>query len=81
MIAKLAIDPRDPNIVYAASMGHVFKPNAERGIFKTTNGGATWRKVLYVDEKTGGIDLVHGSAITPTCFTPRCGRRSDSPGS
>jgi photosystem II stability/assembly factor-like uncharacterized protein len=57
MIAKLAIDPRDPNVVYAASMGHVFRPNAERGIFKTTNGGTTWRKVLYVDENTGGVDL------------------------
>ena len=58
MIAKLVIDPRDPNIVYAASMGHVFKPNAERGIFKTTDGGETWQKVLFVDENTGGIDLV-----------------------
>ena len=58
MIAKLVIDPRDPNIVYAASMGHVFKPNAERGVFKTTDGGATWQKVLFVDENTGGIDLV-----------------------
>ena len=62
MIAKLAIDPHDPNIVYAASMGHVFKPNAERGIFKTTDGGKTWRKVLFVDENTGGVDLVDGSA-------------------
>ena len=57
MIAKLAIDPRNPNVVYAAFMGHVFRPNAERGIFKTTDGGTTWRKVLYVDDKTGGIDL------------------------
>ena len=61
MIAKLVIDPRDPNTVYAASMGHVFKPNAERGIFKTTDGGATWKKVLFVDENTGGIDLVMDS--------------------
>jgi photosystem II stability/assembly factor-like uncharacterized protein len=58
MIAKIAIDPRDPNVLYAASMGHVFKPNTERGIFKTSDGGASWRKVLYVDENTGGIDLV-----------------------
>ena len=61
MIAKLVIDPRDPNVVYAASMGHVFKPNAERGIFKTTDGGATWRKILYVDSNTGGVDLVMDS--------------------
>ncbi len=58
MIAKVVIDPRDPRVVYAASMGHVFKPNAERGIFKTSNGGATWQKVLFVDSNTGGIDLV-----------------------
>jgi photosystem II stability/assembly factor-like uncharacterized protein len=57
MIAKLVIDPGSPNTVYAASMGHVFKANSERGIFKTTDGGATWQKVLYVDENTGGIDL------------------------
>jgi photosystem II stability/assembly factor-like uncharacterized protein len=58
MIAKIVIDPRNPNVAYAASMGHVFKPNPERGIFKTTNGGAMWRKVLFVDERTGGVDLV-----------------------
>jgi photosystem II stability/assembly factor-like uncharacterized protein len=58
MIAKVAIDPRDPKIVFAASMGHVFKPNSERGIFKTTNAGATWQKILFVDDETGGIDLV-----------------------
>ncbi len=57
MIAKLVIDPRDPNVAYAASMGHVFKPNPERGVFKTTDGGATWQKVLFVDDNTGGIDL------------------------
>ena len=42
---------------YAASMGHVFKPNPERGIFKTTDGGSTWSKVLFVDDNTGGVDL------------------------
>ncbi|HVN68835.1 MAG TPA: glycosyl hydrolase [Candidatus Binatia bacterium] len=61
MIAKLVVDPSNPKILYAASMGHVFKPNAERGIFKTTDGGATWRKVLFVDDKTGGIDLAMDS--------------------
>jgi photosystem II stability/assembly factor-like uncharacterized protein len=58
MIAKLAIDPRNSNVVYAASMGHVFKPNPVRGIFKTTDGGKTWRNVLFVSDQTGGIDLV-----------------------
>lgn len=56
-IAKLVVDPRDPDVVYAASLGHVFKPNAERGIFKTIDGGKRWRKILYVDANTGGVDL------------------------
>ncbi len=54
----LAIDPRDSNVVYASSMGHVFAPNAERGVFKTSNGGKTWSKVLYVDDNTGSVDVV-----------------------
>ena len=44
--AALVVDPRNANVVFAASMGHVFKPNPERGIYKTTDGGKTWRKVL-----------------------------------
>jgi photosystem II stability/assembly factor-like uncharacterized protein len=58
MTTALAIDPRDPNVVYASSMGHVFKPNPDRGLFKTTDGGKTWTKVLYVDAKTGCVDVV-----------------------
>ncbi len=57
-IAKIVVDPHDPNVVYAASMGHVYAKNAERGIFKSTDGGSHWSKVLYVDDATGGIDLV-----------------------
>jgi photosystem II stability/assembly factor-like uncharacterized protein len=57
-IAKLVVDPRDPQVVYAASMGHVFVPGPHRGIFKTTDGGKTWKKILFVDNKTGAIDLV-----------------------
>jgi photosystem II stability/assembly factor-like uncharacterized protein len=54
----LAIDPRDSNVVYASSLGHVFAPNPERGVFKTTDGGKTWSKVLYVDDNTGSVDVV-----------------------
>lgn len=57
MIAKIVVDPRDANTVYAASMGHVFRPNSERGIFKSTDGGKSWRKVLYINDQTGGVDL------------------------
>jgi photosystem II stability/assembly factor-like uncharacterized protein len=54
----LAIDPRNSNVVYASSLGHVFAPNAERGVFKTSDGGSTWSKVLYVDDNTGAVDVV-----------------------
>lgn len=56
--SAIAIDPRNPDIVYVASMGHVFKPNAGRGVFKSTDGGKTWHKVLYVNARTGAIDVV-----------------------
>lgn len=61
MIAKIVVSARDANIAYAASMGHVFRPNSERGVFKTTDGGKSWTKVLFVDDKTGGIDLAMDS--------------------
>ncbi|HEV3153969.1 MAG TPA: hypothetical protein VGZ02_09215 [Candidatus Baltobacteraceae bacterium] len=51
--ASLAVDPRNPNIVYAASLGHAFKPNSARGLFKTTDGGKTWSRILFVDDRTG----------------------------
>jgi photosystem II stability/assembly factor-like uncharacterized protein len=55
---SIAIDPHNPNIVYVASLGHVFKGNPDRGVFKTTDGGKTWQKVLYVDENTGANNVV-----------------------
>ncbi len=57
-ISALVVDPRDANVVYATSMGHVFASNPQRGVFKSTDGGKTWSKSLYVDAKTGAIDLV-----------------------
>jgi photosystem II stability/assembly factor-like uncharacterized protein len=56
-ISRILIDPGDPNTVYVAVLGNVWKPNAERGIFRTTDGGGTWKKVLFVDEQTGASDL------------------------
>lgn len=56
-IAKIVISPTDPNTVYVAALGHLWGPNAERGVFKTTNGGTSWSKVLFVDDTTGAVDL------------------------
>jgi photosystem II stability/assembly factor-like uncharacterized protein len=54
---KIVIHPKDPNTVYVGVLGRLYGPNEERGLFKTTDGGATWQKVLYVDDKTGIIDM------------------------
>ena len=56
-IPALAVDPRDPNRLFAAVLGHPYGPNEERGIFRSTDGGQTWQKVLYKDENTGGSDI------------------------
>jgi photosystem II stability/assembly factor-like uncharacterized protein len=56
-IGKVIVDPKNSDIVFVAALGHPFGPNTERGIFRTTDGGKTWQKVLYKDENTGGIDV------------------------
>ena len=56
-IGSLAIDPKDENRVFAAVLGHPYGPNTERGIYRTTDGGKTWEKVLYKDENTGAIQV------------------------
>ncbi|HQZ37579.1 MAG TPA: hypothetical protein PLH72_00965 [Vicinamibacterales bacterium] len=56
-IAAIAIDPHDPQTAYVAAMGHLWGTNADRGLFKTTDGGRTWRKTLFVDDMTGCIDV------------------------
>jgi len=57
-IIRIVIHPRDPNTVWVAATGHLFGPNTERGVFKTTDGGKTWKKVLYVNDLTACSDLV-----------------------
>ncbi len=56
-IGNLWIDPRDPNVVVVAALGRTYSKNAQRGIFKTTDGGKTWRHVLAKDDTTGAVDL------------------------
>ncbi len=57
-IAQVRIHPSNPNIVYVAAYGHAFGPNEERGVFKTVDGGKTWKKVLYKSPTAGVIDLI-----------------------
>jgi photosystem II stability/assembly factor-like uncharacterized protein len=57
MIAMIDVDPKDPNRLFVAALGHPYGPNAERGIFRSTDGGATFTKVLYKDEYTSGNDV------------------------
>ena len=56
-IGKIVVDPKDANVVFVAALGHQYGPNAERGVFKSTDGGRSWSKVLYKDQNTGAIDL------------------------
>ncbi len=57
IISWILIDPNNPDIVYVAALGHLFGPNPQRGIFKTSDGGQTWKKILYVNDHTGAITM------------------------
>jgi photosystem II stability/assembly factor-like uncharacterized protein len=57
-IARVRIHPDNPDVVYVASMGHAWGPHPDRGVFRTTDGGETWEKVLFVSDGTGAIDLI-----------------------
>jgi photosystem II stability/assembly factor-like uncharacterized protein len=57
-IARVIIDPRDPDRVYAAALGHLYGPQAEKGVYRTTDGGKTWEKVLFVNDSSGANELV-----------------------
>ena len=56
-IARVVIHPENDNIVYAAALGHTYGPQKDRGIYRTTDGGKSWKQVLFVDDNTGGIDI------------------------
>ena len=67
-IARIVIHPTNPDIVYVAAMGHLFSKNDERGVFRTTDGGKTWKKVLYVNDGVGAIDLVINRKTPTTLY-------------
>lgn len=61
-IGAIVVDPKDPQRLFVAALGHPYGPNAERGVYRSLDGGATWQKVLYKDADTGAIDL----ALSPS---------------
>ena len=67
-ISRIVVHPADPDIVYVAAGGHEWTRNAERGIYKTTDGGRTWAKVLFVNDETGGYDLVMDPRSSDTLY-------------
>jgi hypothetical protein len=74
-ISRIVIDPRNPEVVYVAANGHLFGPSADRGIYKTTNGGRTWEKIKYVDENTGFTDLAIDRSNPNTLYAASYQRR------
>src|SRR5207237_386356 len=77
-IARIVIDPKNPEVVYVASPGHLFGPNPDRGIYKTTDGGKTWSKVKFIDENTGFTDIAIDPVNTNTLYAASYQRRRTS---
>jgi photosystem II stability/assembly factor-like uncharacterized protein len=67
-IGRILVDPKDPDLVLVAALGHGFGPNAERGIYRTTDGGKSWTRVLFKDENTGAIDLAYDPDNSRTVY-------------
>lgn len=87
-IGRIVIDPGNPDVVIIAAQGHSYGPQQQRGIFRTRDGGANWERVLFVDENTGGIDVVMDPANPSVLFAATWqlrlgtwGRESGGPGS
>jgi photosystem II stability/assembly factor-like uncharacterized protein len=76
-IGRIAIHPKNPDVVYVGALGRLYGPNPQRGLYKTTNGGQTWEKILYADDKTGVIDLALSPADPDTLLVAMWERRRD----
>ncbi len=74
-IGRVVIHPSDPNIVYVAALGHLWGPNKERGVFKTTDGGATWTHSLFINEDTGVSDIAIDPQSPNTLYAAAYERR------
>lgn len=67
-IPQIVVDPKNPNRLFVAVLGHPYGPNTERGIYRSTNGGTSFERVLYKDENTGGIDIAMDPADPNTIY-------------
>jgi photosystem II stability/assembly factor-like uncharacterized protein len=67
-IARIVVDPSNPEIVHVAALGHSYGPQPERGVFRTRDGGKSWERVLFVDENTGAVDLAIDPSNPRTLF-------------
>ncbi len=76
-IGRIAIDPTNPDIVYVGALGRLWGPNPDRGLYKTTDGGKNWEKVLFVDEDTGVIDVQMHPTDPNTLYVATYQRRRD----
>src|SRR5262249_23973927 len=74
---KIVVHPKNPNIVYVGALGRLYGPSEERGLFKTTDGGEHWEKVLYVNDKTGVIDVQMNPADPETLLVAAWERQRD----
>jgi photosystem II stability/assembly factor-like uncharacterized protein len=87
-IGRIVIDPRDPDVVFVAALGSLYGPQQERGVYRTRDGGATWERVLFVDENTGAVDIAMNPANPRILYAATWqmqiwtwGRESGGPGS
>jgi photosystem II stability/assembly factor-like uncharacterized protein len=67
-IGKVIVDPRDPNVVFVAALGHVYGANPDRGVYRSRDGGATWQKVLFKNNDVGAIDLAFDPGDPQTIY-------------
>ncbi|MDH5589524.1 MAG: sialidase, partial [Gemmatimonadota bacterium] len=87
-VGRIVIDPRDPDVVFVAALGHLYGPQEERGVYRTRDGGETWERVLFVDRNTGAVDIVMSPGNPRVLFAATWqmriwtwGRESGGPGS
>ncbi|MCF7974067.1 MAG: hypothetical protein K9N55_09655 [Phycisphaerae bacterium] len=82
-VGRVAVHPANPDIVFVAALGHFYSANTERGLYKSSNGGRTWRRVLFVDDRTGASDVVISPSDPSVVYasTWQCSEAIGGPGS